>query len=286
VAFKFMRSRRGGLDSFHGRLVVVTGAGSGIGRATALAFAREGAVVVAADIDAATAEGTAQQARAAGGAAHSARVDVSDAAAMERFAEDVEREHGVPDVVVNNAGIGLAGPFLETGKDDWERILGVNLWGVIHGLRLFGEQMVRRGEGGHLVNLASAASFMPSRQLPAYGTTKAGVLMLSECLRIELAGAGIGVTAICPGIIDTNITRSSRYLGVSAEEERQRREAAAQLYRRRNFGPERVAEEILKAVRRNAAVVPVSPEAKFVRALSRVSPAAQRALARAIPDPY
>jgi NAD(P)-dependent dehydrogenase (short-subunit alcohol dehydrogenase family) len=279
-----MRASRS-FDSFKGRLVVVTGAGSGIGRATALAFAREGASVICADIDAATAESTAEHARAAGANAHSAQVDVSDAAAMERFANEVEREHGAPDIVVNNAGIGLAGDFLDTGTEDWERVLGVNLWGVIHGSRLFGAQMARRGKGGHLVNIASAAAFMPSRQLPAYSTTKAGVLMLSECLRLELREAGIGVTAICPGLIDTNITRTARHVGLSPEEERERREAAARIYGRRNFGPDKVAEQILRAVRRNAAVAPVSPEARFVRTLGRVSPAALRALARVIPDP-
>jgi NAD(P)-dependent dehydrogenase (short-subunit alcohol dehydrogenase family) len=108
-----------------------------------------------------------------GPAAHVHLVDVADARAMEEFAATVARDHGVPDIVANNAGIGLAGSFLDTSEADWERILGVNLRGVIHGCRLFGLQMARQGTGGRIVNIASAAAFMPSRALPAYSTTKA-----------------------------------------------------------------------------------------------------------------
>ena len=143
-------------------------------------------------------------------------VDVADADAMERFAKAVEHEHGVADVVVNNAGVGISGGFLDTSVDDWERVLGVNLWGVIHGSRLFARQMVDRGEGGHVVNVASAAAFVPSKVLPAYATSKSAALMLTECLRAELAGDGIGVTAICPGVIDTAIVSTTRFVGLTS----------------------------------------------------------------------
>src|SRR5205807_1581090 len=118
--------------------------------------------------------------------------------AMEQLAKAVFEDHGVVDVLVNNAGIGLAGAFLDTTVEDWRRVLDVNLWGVIHGCRLFGRQMVERGQGGHIVNVASAAGIQPSKGLPAYSTSKAAVLMLSECLRADSAGAGIGVSAIRP----------------------------------------------------------------------------------------
>ncbi|MFI0408492.1 SDR family oxidoreductase [Actinomadura sp. 3N508] len=269
-----------GRRPFDGSLVVVTGAGSGIGRATALAFAERGAEVIAADLDLATAQRTAELAGLLGPEGHAFKVDVSDPAAMEDFAKSVLHDHGVPDVVVNNAGIGMAGSFLDHTADDWRKVLDVNLWGVIHGSRLFAEQMVERGQGGHIVNTSSAAAFTPSRALSAYATSKAAVLMLSECLRAELKGKGIGVSAVCPGIVDTNITRTSRFVGQDGEGEARSQERAARAYARRNFGPDGVAEEIVAAVLRDRAVVPVTPEARLGYAASRAAPGLMRLLAR------
>jgi NAD(P)-dependent dehydrogenase (short-subunit alcohol dehydrogenase family) len=243
-------------DRFGGQLVLVTGAGSGIGRATALAFAEAGARVIAVDRDGESAARTAESARLVGAPqAWAEIVDVSDEAAMEKLAAKVDELYGVVDVLVNNAGIGWSGSFFDTTSDDWRRVLDVNLWGVIHGCRLLGQRMAARGQGGHIVNVASAAGYVPSKVLPAYGTSKAAVLMLSECLRAELAGRDIGVTAICPGIP-----------------------------LRRNYPPGNVANAILRAVVRNEAVVPVTPEAKGARVLSRFTPAVLRALARF--EPY
>ncbi|MGA4865476.1 SDR family oxidoreductase [Streptomyces lavendulocolor] len=268
-------------DRFGGQLVLVTGAARGIGRATALAFAEAGARVVAVDRDAEGAARTAALARLTGAPdAWGEAVDVSDEQAMEKLADKVAEEYGPVDVLVNNAGIGLSGPFLETTSDDWKQVLDVNLWGVIHGCRIFGRRMAERGQGGHIVNTASAAAFQPSRMLPAYSTSKAAVLMLSECLRAELAGRGIGVSAVCPGIVNTDITATARFTGVSEEEEKRRRKKAARLYGLRNYPPEKVADAILRAVVRNEAVVPVTPEAHGARLLSRLAPRALRALAR------
>ncbi|WP_405584005.1 SDR family oxidoreductase [Streptomyces sp. NBC_01190] len=269
---------------FAGQLILVTGAGSGIGRATALAFAEAGARVVAVDRDAEEASHTVELARSKGATAACAEtVDVSDGQAMERLAVRTADSHGVPDVVVNNAGIGVAGPFLDTTPEEWREVLDVNLWGVIHGCRLFGRQMVDRGEGGHIVNIASAAAFQPSRALPAYSTSKAAVLMLSACLRAELAGHGVGVSAICPGPVNTPITGSARHTGVDEAEQRRRRAKSARLYRLRGYPPEKVARAVVRAVQRNHAVVPVTPEARAARLLSRLSPGATRALARIDP---
>ncbi|MFF9218160.1 SDR family oxidoreductase [Streptomyces viridosporus] len=271
-------------DRFGGQLVLVTGAGSGIGRATALAFAEAGARVLAVDRDGRAAARTAEEARRRGAAAAWARTaDVSDEQAMERLAERVTAEHGVVDVLVNNAGIGLGGSFFDTTPKEWKEVLDVNLWGVIHGCRLFGRRMAERGQGGHIVNVASAAAFQPSRALSAYGTSKAAVLMLSECLRAELAGRGIGVTAVCPGFVNTAITSTARFAGADAEEERRLRKRAARLYGLRDYPPEKVAAAILRAVARNEAVVPVTPEARTAYALSRWMPGALRRIARVKP---
>ncbi|WP_285547859.1 SDR family oxidoreductase [Streptomyces lavendulae] len=271
-------------DRFGGQLVLVTGAASGIGRATAFAFAEAGARVVAVDRDAEGAARTAEMARLVGAPeAWGECVDVSDEQAMEKLAAKVAAEYGIVDVLVNNAGIGLSGSFLETGSEDWKKVLDVNLWGVVHGCRIFGRQMAERGQGGHIVNTASAAAYLPSRTLPAYSTSKAAVLMLSECLRAELASKSIGVSAICPGIVNTNITATSRFAGVDAAEEKRRQERSSRLYGLRNFPPEKVADAILLAVVKNRAVVPVTPESKAALWMSRFAPNALRRIARLEP---
>ena len=271
-------------DRFGGQLVLVTGAASGIGRATAFAFAEAGARVVAVDRDAEGATRTAEMSRLIGAPeAWGETVDVSDEQAMEKLAEKVATEYGVVDVLVNNAGIGLSGSFFDTTAEDWKKVLDVNLWGVIHGCRVFGKQMAERGQGGHIVNTASAAAYQPSRALPAYSTSKAAVLMLSECLRAELAGQGIGVSAICPGLVNTNITSTTHFAGTDAQEEKRLQKKTSRLYGLRNFPPEKVASAILRAVVQNEAVVPVTAEARGARLMSRFAPRALRAIARLEP---
>ncbi|GGY50456.1 short chain dehydrogenase [Streptomyces xanthochromogenes] len=271
-------------DRFGGRLVLVTGAASGIGRATAFAFAEAGARIVAVDRDAEGATRTAEMARLIGAPeAWGEVVDVSDEQAMEKLAEKVATEYGIVDVLVNNAGIGLSGSFFDTTAEDWKKVLDVNLWGVIHGCRIFGKQMADRGQGGHIVNTASAAAYQPSRALPAYSTSKAAVLMLSECLRAELAGQGIGVSAICPGLVNTNITSTTRFAGADATEEKRLQKKTSRLYGLRNFPPEKVASAILRAVAKNQAVVPVTPEARGAHLMSRFAPRTLRAIARLEP---
>ena len=266
---------------FEDNLVVITGAGSGIGRACALEFAECGAEVVATDIDQQAAERTAVLARTLGVRAHAYRVDVSDGGAVEKFATVLREEHGLPDIVINNAGIGVAGPFLATTVAEWERIIDVNLWGVIHGCRVLGGLLVEGGSGGTIVNIASAAAYLPSRTLPAYATTKAAVLALSQCLRAELAEHDVGVVAVCPGFVHTNIAGTTRFVGLDTTAEHTARQRATALYRRRNFTPDRAARQIRRAVERNTAIAPVTPEAKVGLLVSRLTPGLLRSLARA-----
>lgn len=267
---------------FGDQLVVVTGAGSGIGRATALAFAGAGAEVVVSDIDQSSAYDTAARIRDDGGAAHPYVVDVADAEAVERFADLVCAEHGVPDIVVNNAGIGVAGAFLDIPAEQFDRVLDVNLGGVVNGCRSFARRLVERGTGGHIVNVASMAAYAPLSSLNAYCTSKAAVYMFSDCLRAELDAAGIGLTTICPGLVNTNIVSATGFHAPEGADAKVPGRVAQleRMFEVRRYGPDKVASAILSAVHKNKAVRPVTPEAYLLYGTSRLAPQALRSTAR------
>jgi NAD(P)-dependent dehydrogenase (short-subunit alcohol dehydrogenase family)/pimeloyl-ACP methyl ester carboxylesterase len=269
-----------GRPPFADQLVVVTGCGSGIGRETALAFARLGADVVGADLDLGAAKETAAMVEAVGPMAAVYQVDVADEEQVLDFGRQVIAEHGVPDVLVNNAGIGAAGAFLSTTAAEFRHVLDVNLYGVVHGCRAFAGAMAARGTGGHIVNVSSLSAFAPHRSMSAYSTSKAGVFAFSDCLRAELYDAGIGVSTICPGVVHTNIISTTHFAGVSADEEAAHQQRLDRLYQRRNYTPDKVAARIVHAVRTNRAVVPVTPEAYQGYYLSRIAPGVSRRLAR------
>ena len=246
------------------KLVVVTGAGSGIGRATALAFAAKGARVAACDVDQARLDALATE---LGDRAQVIRkVDVSDRAQMASFADAV----GTPDVVVNNAGVAVGGSFLETTLDDWDWLLGVNLKGVVHGCHFFVPRMVERGSGGHVVNLSSILGIYPAPKVTAYVASKFAVLGLSQSLRAELAPHRIGVTAICPGMIATQIVADGRMSGGVGTNKGK----MVSTFRDRGLAPEKVAEAILDAVHSNPAVRTVGKDAWAIHQLVKVAPRA------------
>jgi NAD(P)-dependent dehydrogenase (short-subunit alcohol dehydrogenase family) len=156
--------------TFHGRLLVITGGGSGIGHETALAFARRGAEVVLSDVNLDAARQTAKMIEMAGGTAHAYQLDVADEAAVHAHADQVAEKHGVPDILINNAGIGQAGAFLTTPSTSFTRTMNVNFYGVVNGCRAFAAKMVERDSGGHIVNLASMAAYSPQQSFSAYST--------------------------------------------------------------------------------------------------------------------
>jgi short-subunit dehydrogenase len=270
-----------GRRDVRGKLALVTGAGAGIGRATAIELARKGArTVVIVDRDLAAATETAAAVQDTGADAAVYQADVGDETAMDTLAAQVNDEHGVVDILVNNAGIGMAGRFLETTPAHWDNILAVNLRGVLNGSRAFGSQMVERGQGGTIINVSSAAAFLPSKSMVAYGTTKAAVLAFSESLRADLADEGITVTAVCPGFVNTNLAKSTVYAGMSADEQERARQKADAAYRFRNYTPEATAKAIVKAVKTGPPVLPIAPESRVAYALRRISPSLVRLYAR------
>ncbi|ASF09122.1 peptidase S33 family protein [Nocardia brasiliensis NBRC 14402] len=264
---------------FEDQLVVITGGGSGIGRETALALARRGAEIVLSDINLVAAKETAELIAAERGVAHAYQLDVADQAAVQEHAAVVLETHGVPDILINNAGIGQAGGFFDTSAAEFDRVMRINLGGVVNGCRAFGSAMAERGLGGHIVNLSSMAAYSPQQNFSAYSTSKSAVFMFSDCLRAELAGRGISVHTICPGIVHTNIVANTTFSGVSAEEEKRKQEKYDNLYRKRSYGPEKVAEQIVRAVEKDRSIVPVTPEARLQYHFSRLAPAVGRFVA-------
>jgi NAD(P)-dependent dehydrogenase (short-subunit alcohol dehydrogenase family) len=255
---------------FAGKLVVITGAASGIGEATALAFAELGAALELADVDAAALNRVAHECMRRGAERADARlVDVSDSVAVLSFAWLVQGRADAVDVLVNNAGVCLAGGFLDTRVEDWAWMLGVNLWGVIHVTRAFAPRMLERGRG-QIINVASAAAFYNPVDLGAYGTTKYALFGLSEALRQEFAPHGVGVSVVCPGVVDTPLIEHLRLRGRFSGEHQ--REHLRQQVTTRGLGAEVVALAILRAAQRGTAVVPVGLQAWVLYLLKRLTP--------------
>ena len=198
------------MTTFAGKIAVVTGGGSGIGRALALALAREGARVVVADVDEADAAETVRLVTAAGSEGLAVRTNVAERQEVESLADRVFQRYGAAHVLCNNAGVVVHGGLEASTWEDWQWVLGVNLWGVVHGLLAFLPRMIARGEGGHVVNTASMAGLIASQGLGVYNTSKYAVVGLSETLAKDLRPHGIGVTVVCPMGVATRIKAADR----------------------------------------------------------------------------
>jgi NAD(P)-dependent dehydrogenase (short-subunit alcohol dehydrogenase family) len=256
-----------------GKTCVVTGAASGIGRATAVALAERGARLVLTDRDA---DGLENVARATG-AAHAAPVDVTDHEAVLAFASGVE---GPVDVVMNIAGVSTWGGVETLRHEDWRRMVDVNLMGPIHMIEAFLPEMVRAGRGGHLVNVSSAAGLIGLPWHAAYSASKFGLRGVSEVLRFDLRRHGIGVTLVCPGAVDTPLVQTVDIVGVDRDNPAIRNMTGR--FRKHAASPEQVAGRILRGVERDRYLVFTSADIYAAHVLQRYVPFAYALVMRAI----
>jgi NAD(P)-dependent dehydrogenase (short-subunit alcohol dehydrogenase family) len=239
------------LTSLTDRTAVVTGGASGIGRALALLFAREGAHVVVADLDEAGMAETVAGVSKAGRRALAVKTDVSRLADVHALADRAFGEFGAVHVVCNNAGVALWGGLESVTHKDWEWAMGVNLWGVIHGVEAFVPRMVAGKQPGHVVNTASMAGLIASQGLGIYNTTKYAVVGLSETLQKDLRGYDIGVSVLCPMGVNTQIRKSDRNRPAALRNEAAEGEGRAVELIGRYLPPEHVAERVLRAIYAN-----------------------------------
>jgi NAD(P)-dependent dehydrogenase (short-subunit alcohol dehydrogenase family) len=253
-----------------GKLALVTGAAGGIGRSIALALAKRGLnLVICCDTNQAGLAETAELITAFGVTAFPMRVDISNAEAMKELADRVHRDHGALDVLVNNAGVSLIGGLLDMSLEDWTKMIGTNLLGVIHGCHFFLPEMVKR-RSGHVVNTASASAFVSFPASVAYSATKFGVLGLSEGLREELAPYGIGLTVVCPGMVKTGVAKNAIYRGRYDTAEMRQRFAAN--LEKTGSDPEKLGETVARAIEKNQYLVTPTTDAFMMYLLKRLSP--------------
>ncbi|MGB5112819.1 MAG: SDR family oxidoreductase [Mycobacterium sp.] len=261
---------RTGTAGFAGKRVLLTGAASGIGRATALNLARQGAELYLTDRDA---EGLATAVAAA--EALGARVpvhralDISDFDAVSAFGADIQSAHGAMDIVMNIAGISAWGTVSTLTHQHWKSMVDVNLMGPIHVIETFLPPMVAAGRGGHLVNVSSAAGIVALPWHAAYSASKYGLRGLSEVLRFDLARHRIGVSVVVPGAVKTGLVQTVQIAGVDREDPRVQK--WVERFAGHAVSPEKAAEQILTGVRRNRFLVYTSPDIRALYAFKRVA---------------
>lgn len=264
------------MASFNGCVAAVTGAGSGMGRALALRLAGEGCHLALGDVNAAGLAETVSQAQAAADAQghairiHSTPLDVADAAAVTQFANDTVAVLGGVDLVFNNAGVALTGPFEHLSPDDFRWLMDINFWGVVHGTRAFLPHL-RRSSRAHLVNTSSVFGLISVPTQSAYHAAKFAVKGFTDSIRLELADSNIKVSCVMPGGVKTGIVRASRVV-LTDNQSATREEMADRFERYAALTPLQAADQILDGVRRGAPHILVGRDARMLALLVRLFP--------------
>ncbi len=259
------------LDTFEGKVAVITGGAGGIGRALGEELCSSGARVVLSDINAELLSATGEELRAARRPVETAVLDVRDFEAVKGLVEGTVREHGRIDYLFNNAGIVVGGEARDVSIEDWRAVIDTDLYGVVHGVLAAYPIMVKQGSG-HIVNTASLAGLIPATGEISYTTAKYGVVGLSHALRVEAADLGVKVSVVCPGFVETPILHTLKV--VKLDPERLRAEIP------KTMPVDECAREILHGVERNKATITPTSTAKIVWRLYRYTPSLVNLLSR------
>jgi short-subunit dehydrogenase len=255
------------MNAFREKVCIVTGAASGIGKALCEELAREGAKVIATDINADALQSAVASIKDANHPVRVEELDVTDYDAFKKVVEDTVSREARLDYIFNNAGIAILGEVRDTTIEHWRKVLDVNLNGVVYGSLLAYQQMVEQGSG-HIVNLASVEGLMPFPTTVSYVTSKFGVMGLSEGMWVEGKDLGVKVSVVCPGFVSTPIFDVSDTVGV----EKDKWKESLSLWERFAISPEGCARVILKGVEKNKPIITVTAVAKVMWWLTRISP--------------
>jgi NAD(P)-dependent dehydrogenase (short-subunit alcohol dehydrogenase family) len=269
------------IRDLRGKRCLLTGAASGIGRATALAAAARGAELVLTDLQEEALARVVEEVRGAGGVVlHAAPADVAEHEQVVAFAREVHDAHGAMDVVMNIAGIATWGRIQELEHRHWRRVVDVNLMGPISIMECFVPPMIATGRGGHVVNVSSAAGLFGLPWHAPYSATKFGLRGVSEVLRFDLRRHDIGVTLVCPGAVRTPLAGTVTIVGVDKDNPEMR--ALVERFERRAVSPERVARRILDGIAQDRYLVFTSPDIRAGHWFQRVFPPAYELTMRAM----
>lgn len=258
------------MTTISGKLAVITGAASGIGRATAIELARRGARVAMTDLNRGGLAETEALIKAAGGEATTYLLDVADRDAVHAFAQEIEASHGGADIVINNAGVAQIARVEDLTYDDFEWVMNIDFWGMVYGTKAFLPQFQAKG-GGHIVNVSSLFGLLAVPSQAAYNSAKFAIRGFTEALRHEMKGTDIKVSCVHPGGIKTNIVRNARFLQSTRAAERE--EAVTGFDRLARTTPERAGIVIVDGIEKNKERILIGMDAKIIDLLQRLMPA-------------